>query len=196
MGWASEITVETFERPLAAVRHVLDGADEALLGVAFVQQRGVNLIERQLVALRTGRLVCTTVFGSTTSTGLRGAQDRGLAVRVLNLRQGTFHPKLYVSRRGSHARAAVGSANLTGGLIANVEAIAVVSGDADAPVLRQLWDLARVLVAPRRHHHWSPVTVPAAPEVLDAHLLRAIRAAVRAQPVVPTLSDSRPTNPK
>jgi hypothetical protein len=26
----------------------------------------------------------------------------GLAVRVLNPRQGTFHPKLYVSRRAGH----------------------------------------------------------------------------------------------
>jgi hypothetical protein len=28
-----------------AVRRALNGADEALLGVAFVQQRGVNLLE-------------------------------------------------------------------------------------------------------------------------------------------------------
>src|SRR3982751_4174418 len=100
MAAPSEITVEMFERPLAAVRRVLDGADEALLGVAFVQHRGVNLIERELAGLRDGRLVCTTAFGSTTSTGLQGAQDRGLAVRVFNPRQGTFHPKLYVARHG------------------------------------------------------------------------------------------------
>jgi hypothetical protein len=42
------VETETYGDPLAAVRRVLDGADEALLGVAFVQQRGVNLLERQL----------------------------------------------------------------------------------------------------------------------------------------------------
>jgi hypothetical protein len=34
------------------------------------------------------------------------------------------------------ARAAIGSANLTGRLISNVESVAVLSGDVDAPVLR------------------------------------------------------------
>src|SRR5919202_1402197 len=121
MAASNDISVETFDQPLAAVRRVLDGADEALLGVAFVQQRGVNLIEPQLAGVGDARLVCTTAFGSTTSTGLQGAHDRGLAVRVLNPRRGTFHPKLYLSRSGGLARAAIGSANLTGGLIANVE---------------------------------------------------------------------------
>src|SRR3954449_8555433 len=101
MAAPGDITVETFDQPLAAVRRVLEDADEALLGVAFVQQRGVNLIERQLAGLRDARLVCTTVFGSTTSNGLQGARDRGLTVRVLNPRHGTFHPKLYLGRQGS-----------------------------------------------------------------------------------------------
>ena len=63
------IEVETFSEPLVAVRRVLEDADEALLGVAFVQQRGVNLIERQLKSVRQGRLITTTVFGSTTQPG-------------------------------------------------------------------------------------------------------------------------------
>ena len=45
---ASTVHVETFREPLEAVRRVLDGADEAILGVAFVQRRGVSLVERQL----------------------------------------------------------------------------------------------------------------------------------------------------
>jgi hypothetical protein len=189
---AGDITVEAFESPLAAVRRVLDDADEALLGVAFVQQRGVNLIEPQLARLRDARLVCATAFGSTTSTGLQGAQDRGLTVRVLNPRQGIFHPKLYRSRAGGRARAAIGSANLTGGLVSNVESVAVLSGDADAPVLRQLWELGESWWRHDAAVAWSPTAAPAAPEVLDAELLLAIRAAVAAQPVVPTISDGRP----
>src|SRR4051812_31769986 len=171
MAAANDITVETFDQPLAAVRRVLDGADEALLGVAFVQQRGVNLIERQLAGLHDARLVCTTAFGSTTSTGLQGARDRGLAVRVLNPRQGTFHPKLYLSRRGTVARAAIGSANLTGGLISNVESVAVLSGDVDTPVLRQLWELGESWWRHDAVVDWSPTAVSAAPERLDAELL-------------------------
>ena len=72
------IVVEPFARPLEVVRRVLDGADEALLCVAFVQQRGVNLIERQLAALGRGRLVCTTVFATTRpATGCRARMTEG-----------------------------------------------------------------------------------------------------------------------
>src|SRR4051794_40513706 len=141
MAAPGDITVETFDQPLAAVRRVLDDADEALLGVAFVQQRGVNLIEHQLAGLRDGRLVCTTAFGSTTSTGLEGAQNRGLAVRVLNPRRGTFHPKLYLSRRGRVARAAIGSANLTGGPVSHLESGPPPCRGADAPALPRFWGI-------------------------------------------------------
>ena len=189
---ASDITVETFGSALVAVRRVLDGADEALLGVAFVQQRGVNLIEPQLAELRDCRLVCTTTFGSTTSTGLQGAQAQGLAVRVLNPRQGTFHPKLYLSQQRDLARAAIDSANLTGGLISNVGSVAVLSGAVDAPVLRQLWELGESWWHHNTAVDWSPTTVPAAPEMLDAELLLTMRAAVAAQPIIPTISDGRP----
>ena len=41
----SDIDVEPYADPLAAVRSVIAEADEALLGVAFVQQRGINLLE-------------------------------------------------------------------------------------------------------------------------------------------------------
>ena len=75
---SERIVVEPFARPLEAVRRVLDGADEALLGVAFVQQRGVNLIERQLATLCRGRLVCTTVFATTRpATGCRARTSEG-----------------------------------------------------------------------------------------------------------------------
>lgn len=132
------VLVETYDEPLTAVRRVLGGADEALLGVAFVQQRGVNLLERQLKALPSGRLVSTTVFGSTTAQGLMSAREHGVGVRVLNPSRGTFHPKLYLARHGGRVAAAIGSANLTSGLIANVEAVAVILGPAAAPPLREL----------------------------------------------------------
>ena len=83
---------------------MLDGADEAILGVAFVQRRGVSLVERQLQTVGAGRLVATTVFGSTTSEGLEATPSAGFGVRVLNLSGGTFHPKLYLARHGERDR--------------------------------------------------------------------------------------------
>lgn len=115
------------------MRRVLAGADEILLGVAFVQQRGINLLEQQLKSVETGRLVTTTVFGSTTRQGLGAAQAGGLGVRVINPSRGTFHPKLYLGRHGNRIAAAIGSANLTSGLVANVEVAVVLHGDHRAP---------------------------------------------------------------
>jgi hypothetical protein len=134
------------------------------------------------------------VFGSTTSSGLQGAPDRGLTVCVLNPRQGTFHPKLYLARQGSLARAAIGSANLTGGLVSNVESVAVLSGDSDAPALRQLWELGEWWWRHDAAVEWSPDTGPAAAEQLDAELLLSIRAAVAADPIVPTIAERRPNS--
>ena len=189
---AARLEVETYDEPLRAVRHVLDGADEALLGVAFVQRRGVNLLEPQLARLGRGRLVATTVFGSTTAQGLERADAAGLAVRVLNPARGTFHPKLYVARHGDRLRAAVGSANLTSGLVANVEAVAVLSGPADAPPLARLWEVAESWWEHHEALAWAPDRVRAPAEQLDPRLLDSIRALVAADPEIRTLRDGRP----
>jgi hypothetical protein len=165
----AELALETYRDPLLAVRRVLAGADEALLGVAFVERRGVNLVERQLGAVGRTRLVATTVFGSTTEQGLNGARKLGVDVRVLNRRGGTFHPKVYLGRHGDQLAAAVGSANLTGGLIANVELVAVLAGPARDPQLRGLWELAESWWADPAAVMWTPETAPAVREVLNQH---------------------------
>src|SRR3954465_8649310 len=124
------IAVETSDAPLRSVRRVLDGADEALLAVAFVQRRGVNLIEPQLRGVSRVRLVATTVFGTTTGEGLDAARALGVEIRVLNPPRASYHPKLYLARHGDEMAAAIGSANLTSGLIANIEAVTVLRGPA------------------------------------------------------------------
>ena len=176
------VHVESFREPLQAVRRVLDGADEAILGVAFVQRRGVSLVERQLQTVGAGRLVTTTVFGSTTSEGLDAIQSIGFGVRVLNPSGGTFHPKLYLARHGDEIAAAVGSANLTSGLVANVELVTVLRGRPDAPELRRLVELSESWWAHRDAVDWSPERVPAAREILEPGLLREIEAALCAKP--------------
>jgi hypothetical protein len=187
----SRVEVETHARPLSAVRSVLEGADEALLGVAFVQQRGVNLLQHQLRAVPAGRLVTTTVFGSTTSQGLQAARDNGLGVRVLSPSGGTFHRKLYADRHGDRIMA-IGSPNLTSGLIANVEVVAVVHGSRDAPQLRRLWELAESWWRDDGAVDWSPERVAVQPEVLLPDLLARIEAALGTDREVLTLSDRRP----
>jgi hypothetical protein len=186
------VQVEVHREPLVAVRRVLLDADEAVLAVAFVQQRGVNLLERQLARLSRGRLVTTTVFGSTTVQGLEGAQRQGLRVRVLNPARGTFHPKLYVARHRDRLAAAVGSANLTSGLVANVDAVAVLQGAASEPALRELWESAESWWAHPAALDWAPDVAPAPAEVLEADLLARLRAALPVPARIVTLGDAKP----
>jgi hypothetical protein len=186
------VELEAYREPLAAVRRVLEGADEVLLGVAFVQQRGVNLLEQQLGTVGTGRLVTTTVFGSTTSQGLDAARAAGLGVRVFNPSRGTFHPKLYLARHGNRIAAALGSANLTSGLIANVEVVAVLHGPRTAQSLRTLWETAKSWWAHEDAIDWSPTVVAAPAEVLEPDLFRRIMTAVPVGSQISTLRDGNP----
>jgi hypothetical protein len=160
---------------------VLDGADDAMLSVAFVQRRGVSLVERQLQSIGTGRLVTTTVFGSTTVEGLAAIRNVGFGVPVLNPSGGTFHPKLYLARHGDEIAAAVGSANLTSGLFANVELVTVLRGHRDAPELRHLVELSESWWAHRDAIEWSPERMSAAREILNP-LHQEIEAAVAGGP--------------
>ena len=187
MPAAWDVHVESYADPLTAIRRVLTGADEVLAGVAFVRQSGVNLLAPQLKPLAMGRLVTTTVFGSTTSDGLAAARDAGVGVRVLNPVGGTFHPKLYLGRHGEPIAAAVGSANLTSGLVANVEVVAVLEGPATAPPLRKLWDLAESWWAHPSAVDWAPAAIIAPREELTPALLAMIRAALAGDPIVMTL---------
>jgi hypothetical protein len=183
------VQVEVHREPLVAVRRVLANADEAVLAVAFVQQRGVNLLERQLARLPAGRLVATTGFGSTTAPGLDGAQRHGLGVRALNPARGTFHPKLYVARHGDRLAAAVGSANLTSGLVANLEAVALLHGSDTEPALREPWDLAQSCWTHPLALDGAPEVVPAPAELLEGDLLARLRAAVPVPAQIATLGD-------
>lgn len=82
-------TVTTADRSLLpAVRGVLNRAEHALLCVAFVQEKGLYLLEKELKALAgrggASRLLVTKVFDTTTDAGLTLAHELGMAVRILN----------------------------------------------------------------------------------------------------------------
>ena len=158
---------------LPAVREALGDADEARLCVAFVGMAGVHLVEKELKGLGgRAQLLATTVFGSTSIPALQRTASLGVHVRTLNpAGGGTYHPKLYIGRFGDRARAVVGSANLTGGLVSNVEVGCVLDGPMEAPTLARLWTLATDLWDDAKARPWSaPATEPTASEGFDNDL--------------------------
>lgn len=186
-------TVTTSDQTLlAAVRATLKRAEDAFLCVAFVQEKGLHLLEPELAELQRRkartRLLVTTTF-QTTSPGALGMATRlGLEVRVLNPGAGkTFHPKLYLGNGGSEAQAVIGSANLTGGLFSNFEAAVALSGSArDEPIARA-WAFAEDLWSDERVEPWTPSVAEAEEESFLPELYAAMKAEVQRDPIFLTL---------
>lgn len=162
--------------------------------MAFASTAGVNLLEKVLEPIRRRRgalLLVTTAFGSTSSAALRRARGLGVEVKVMNPGGGTFHPKVYIAQHGSRISLVVGSANLTGGIVNNVEMATHFGGDMGEEHLatmlswsRDLWD--------------SSAAVPwlddagVDDEVLSPQLFALITAAVTEQPVFHTVATGAP----
>jgi hypothetical protein len=174
---------------LPALRAMLATADEAVLATAFVDTRGIHLIEAELRDLgERCRLVATSVFGGDrTRAAFAAATHMGTRCRVLNPARGTFHPKVVVTREGGRTQALVGSANLTAGLVANIEAGVVIDG-LPAEEIGQLVDTWWTDPAAVT---WSPPQVPVV-DLLDAGLWELVRNSLRAGDVVHTLADGSP----
>lgn len=189
-------TVTTSDRSLLhAVRSTLDGAREAFLCVAFVQERGLYLLERELEGLQRrkapARLLVTTTFQTTSSSALAMARGLGLDVRVLNPGSGrTFHPKLYLGTAGTAASAVIGSANLTGGLATNYEAAVALEGARKDDPIAQAWDWAETLWSDDRVERWLPTSGEPAVESFELALYRFLKAEVERDPVFMTLGPS------
>jgi hypothetical protein len=138
---------------LKGMRSVFDDATESILCVAFINRAGVALIENELQKLGpSARVLLTSVFGSTTQPALHTLQRLGCRVKILNLSGGTYHPKLYLARAPRFSTAAIGSANLTSGLIKNVEVMSRFRGDHDwkpiidsAVIAEDLWNSSGVI---------------------------------------------------
>ena len=158
---------------LTRVRGALDGADESLLCVAFVSVAGVHLLRRQLAESKRSRLLATTLFGSTAPAALDLASDLGVEVRVKNPSSGTYHPKLYLARQGSSCTAVIGSANLTGGLVNNVEVCTVLEGDRQQ--LDPAWTIAERLWSDPRSTPWTGAPGPVADMPWDEVLVQLDR---------------------
>jgi hypothetical protein len=179
---------------LDALRYTLNRAEEAILCSAFVRRAGVHLVEPQLTALGDrARLVATSTFGGpSTNEAFAALGDLKTRLRVANPSRGTFHPKLYVARTRRAARALIGSANLTGGLVSNVEVGVLLEGPRDDTALREAWSTASAYWSHEAAELWSPMAAETTPEEFDRNLLAAIQAEVDRDPVFTTLATGRP----
>jgi hypothetical protein len=193
-------TVTTSDRSLLhAVRSTLDAADEAFLCVAFVQEKGLHLLEKELDALKRrkvrARLLVTTTFQTTSASALTMANGLGLDVRVLNPGSGrTFHPKLYLGTSSSGANAVIGSANLTGGLATNFEAAVSLRGARDDAPLAKAWAWAEELWSHDRVEPWTPTVGERLEEPFEPALYAALSAEVHQNRVFHTLGPAPQPN--
>jgi HKD family nuclease len=182
------------------IRSVLADAEEARLCVAFVSNAGVHLVGRELAKLRgRARMLVTTAFGTTTADALGRAAGLGTEVRVLNPAAGrTYHPKLYLGRSGNRLAAVIGSANLTGGLVGNIEAAVRLEGTARDDVLVEAWERADAWWNDTLTVPWLPGAVaepaPAGDWGNDPALLDLVRREAATNPVFETLGPDRKRN--
>jgi hypothetical protein len=175
---------------LDALRWTLDDAEEAILCSAFVRRAGVHLIEPQLRALgQESRLVATSVFGgASTQLAMAALATAGTRLRVANPARGTFHPKIYVARKAGTVRALIGSANLTGGLVTNVETAVAFEGRGDEELLADTWATATAYWSLHGAQAWQPVAAEAEEEGFESSLHAMLSEEVVRDPVFVTLA--------
>ena len=178
---------------LPAIRSTLASGDEGLLCVAFANRKGVALLDEELSGLATRgdcRMLLTSAFGGgrdgITAPAVQRLHRAGVRVRVLNPGGGTYHPKMYLSRRRRAVTGLVGSANLTSGLLGNIETGVVL--DASAIAAGDAWKLGEALWAHPAARDWDHSIDEVRPEPMRASLVERLMAAIPAGSVVPTLS--------
>lgn len=179
---------------LAGIRRALHDAEEAYLCVAFASSAGVNLLKPTLEPIRRrvgARMLVTTVFGTSTSAALKHAHDAGVDIKVLNPSSGTFHPKVYAGRSDDQVSLVVGSANMTGGLVNNVEMATFLRGEMREETIALVFEWARDIWRSSDATTWEP-PLEVVEEALSPSLLALITAAVAEDPVFWTLAQAKP----
>lgn len=176
---------------LPAAQELLARADEALLAVAFLDMRGVHLLEKDLRTVGQVRALATSRFNrARTDTALAHLTGLGVTARLLNPSGGTtYHPKMYLARRGRVHAGLIGSANLTFGLAGNYESGVVVDGR----TAEEAWDLAEQLWNHPDAIPWTPAGA-VRPDELDPALLRLLQAHVRPGQTIDTLGPTPAPN--
>lgn len=175
---------------LPALRTSTAAASELLWCVAFVSVAGLHLVARELQQVRGHRrLLATGVFGGdTTRAALSEASRLGMDVRVLNLGGGTYHPKIYLFD-GLSRRGVIGSGNLTGGLVCNVEAGLWLNA---GPALDDAWLLGEELWEHPDATPWRPEALLPPVESMSEQLFGQLLSSLREGQIIPTLQGQRP----
>lgn len=178
---------------LPAIQQALDGAEEALLAVAFIDTRGVHLLEKELKTVGSVRMLATSQFDRhqrRTDVAFDFVTGFGVAARLLNPVGGTtFHPKMYLARRGGHFTGVIGSANLTFGLAGNFEAGVILNG---SPA-RDAWALGEQLWQQPEALPWL-AKGPVKPDELDPALYEFLAQHVQVGMTFKTLGPRPRTN--
>jgi HKD family nuclease len=111
----------------------LPSIERVIVSVAFVNRSGTELLEEQLKEHSAKTKAFIGIRNDITSSqGARHLLEMGVSLYVVDTgsRSVLFHPKLYLVKGATHARLAIGSANLTiGGLNNNIEAGLVIELD-------------------------------------------------------------------
>ncbi len=178
---------------LNEMRGVFEGSQSALLCVAFINRMGVALLENELSKIgHAGRILLTTVFGDTTKPALQALQKYGFKIKILNLSSGTYHPKIYITDSNIFKTAAIGSANLTSGLIKNVEAMTVLRGSASWQPINDITNLAEDLWLHDSAVSFQDFLSDAKDEILSEDLLLKFKNSIPLGSEILTIARSQP----
>lgn len=177
-----------------ALRLVLDRAEEAVLCFAVVRRAGVHLVEAELTSLaERGRVVTTPMArGGSTRTAIDALHEANLKVRIIEPTRGRFQARTAIARRGPTTRALIGSAELSAGLLTDIQTAVLLEGDADEPVLRDIWSTAAAQWSMDGTQPWEPRPVEAGDEVFPDPLYDALVRQVAREPVFLSLGHKRP----
>ena len=115
-------------------------ANEICLAVSYVTGSGVDMFLEALRGKRV-KLICTFEMGITQVTAIQRLLAAGISVKLYYSSTGTFHPKLWLFRKGQTWTALVGSANFTrGGLFSNTEAGTFLEEESDVVEAKKFFD--------------------------------------------------------
>lgn len=142
-----------------AIAEILKGAEEISIAIAFLKRGGANHIaptlKRCLAAGGSVEIYIGSDFFLTEPKALElllAIREKHPAFNIQLAKRGTatFHPKVYVTRRGTKYRSLIGSANLTSGALASNEELSIsLTHNPGDPIVAQL------LSTFERYKKWS-----------------------------------------
>lgn len=119
-------------------------ADEIDIAVAYLKTTGYNSI-KSLLDQKNVRILVGFDFWLTDAFPLKDILNKAYPCKVyrtpMTTEERSYHPKIYIARRGNEIRAIVGSSNLTwGGLYSNIEGNILICGLKEEPEISEIMD--------------------------------------------------------